>query len=275
MKLAVCWRPVSLHKTWARTSWLTETTCHCANTIKHNAAGYKSHWEGKLTDVHSGNNHPEKPEDEWPSRQKWNSQLLWKKKKVLVSPICIWLSAAHLSHVICWNSVIIFTLMSFFSCGRQRDSSKCENCFFIFNGNLWWSFNVRFNWFIFHIFVNLCSSKKVPLYVQYLLNGDCDLWGALWRSFSSQTCPVNRPNCPKQVRTEKNIQNQFCFASPKLLLFCNGRHLFLLIHQCSSPCGHKPDHHLTLPRSYSWRDEMSSASNKGICVPMRLRKKQM
>lgn len=115
--------------------------------------------------------------------------------------------------------------------------------------------------------------KKVPLYVQYLLNGDCDLWGALWRSFSSQTCPVNRPNCPKQVRTEKTIQNQFCFASPKLLLFCNGRHLFLLIHQCSSPCGHKPVHHLTLPRSYNWRDEMSSASNKGICVPVRLRKK--
>lgn len=182
--------------------------------------------------------------------------IVIKKVLVLVSPFAF----DYLQHTFHrWFVEILSSSLPscLFSCGIQRDSSKCENCSFTFNGNLCWSFNVKFNWFIFHIFVNWCSSKKAPLYVQYLLNGDCDLWGALWRSFSSQTCPVNRPNCPKQVLTEKTIQNQFCFASPKLLLFCNGRHLFLSIHQCSSPCGHKPVHHLTLPRSYSWRDELS------------------
>lgn len=34
-------------------------------TIKHNAAGYKSHWEGKHTDAHSANNHQEKPGGDW------------------------------------------------------------------------------------------------------------------------------------------------------------------------------------------------------------------
>lgn len=88
----------------------------------------------------------------------------YEKKKVLV------LSLTRLHLIICSTPFTCDLLKFchhlyphvFFSCGRQRDSSKCENCFFIFNGNLWWSFNVRFNWFIFHIFVNWCSSKKGP-----------------------------------------------------------------------------------------------------------------
>lgn len=86
-------------------------------TIKHNAAGYKSHWEGKHTDAHSGIIGINLGMTDYPSIQQTQIKCTVIVKKCLSQMFAclhlVNLSETHFPRVLCWNFVIIFNLLQY------------------------------------------------------------------------------------------------------------------------------------------------------------------